>query len=192
MWTFDQWMHLLAVLAWPAVAVIAGVAWVHGCRLLLESVDAITSAVIRCVNDNSGKWSRIALQGLARYADTHPPTDPRCLGMTTQVRETSERAMLAVLAARGGFPARQNEAPGRSLVREVREMYDEIRKPTPRPEPVAGSPAPGMTDLMVTPESLDEYLGVDGGLDGAVDDLYAGMVTADEDTGTDAEMGDLE
>lgn len=179
MWTFDQWMHLLAVLAWPTVALIAGVAWVHGCRLLATALIDRTQQLHDVANVAVSKICGAWMQTTARAAGPVPVD-----WELERLAGTSERALLAVLAARGGFPARQNEAPGRSLVREVREMYQELEFPTPRPEPVAGSPAPGMTDLMVSPESLDEYL---------ADDLYAQFTATDEDAQQlDHEGGDLE
>lgn len=188
MWTFDQWMHLLAVLAWPSVAVIAGAAWVHGCRLIAE-------VWLDAQRDRTQQLHDVANVAVSKICGAWMQTTARAAGPVPadweleRLAGTSERALLAVLAARGGFPARQNEAPGRSLVREVREMYAELERPTPRPEPVAGSPVPGMTDLMVSPESLDEYLA-----DATLNDLYAGMVVTDEDTDMDTEpgMGDLE
>lgn len=185
MWIFDQWMHLLAVLAWPAVAVIVGLAWVHGCRLLLDAAELWGMGFQEAI-ENAAKRACSTAIAVSRQMSPVPTTKREA------VETTCERALLAVLAARGGFPARQNEAPGRSLVREVREMYLELEQPTPRPEPAAGSQAPGMTDLMVSPESLDEYLDMDGGLDGAVDDLYAGMMATDDDTRhSNDEEGDL-
>lgn len=181
LWTFDQWMHLLAVLAWPAVALIAGVAWVHGCRLLFDAMDNWKIYVGDAVCDATKDLCE-TFMAVARQVGPVPATKRE------MIETTCERALLAVLAARGGFPARQNEAPGRSLVREVREMYQELEQPTPRPEPVAGNHAPGMTDLMVSPESLDEYL---------VDDLYAQFTATEEDAADyveteTADLADLE
>jgi hypothetical protein len=178
--TFDQWMHLLAVLAWPAVALIAGVAWVHGCRLIAEvwldaqeSRTKMLDQIRRQIWSIQGYWEGVNAERLR--------PDPK-----KDVAVTSERALLAVLAARGGFPAKQAEAPGRALVREVREMYQELDEPTPRPEPALSTVGVG-----VGAGSVDDF---DIEIDGVADDLFAEFMATDEDAAQAAtgDEGDLE
>jgi hypothetical protein len=187
MWTPDQCMHLLAVLAWPAVAVIAGLAWVHGCHLLLEAVnelvDGSVETVAHVIPSAVGKICVTWMQTTARAAGPVPVD-----WEAERVAVTSERALLAVLAARGGFPAKQSEEPGRALVRAIREMYSELDRPTPRPEPTAVAGVGEWSGELETADGMD---GVDGEM---ADDLYAQFVATDDDAAqpADDEMEDLE
>lgn len=188
--TFDQWTHLLAVLAWPAVAVIAGVTWVHGCRLVATALLDRTQQLSSAVNVGSSAISKICgtwMQTTARAAGPVPVD-----WEAERVAATSERALLAVLAARGGFPAKQSEEPGRALVRAIREMYSELDRPTPRPEPIAVAGVAGWSGEL---ETVDDIDGIIDRMDGeTADDLYAQFVATDDDAAqpADDEMGDLE
>lgn len=52
------------------------------------------------------------------------------------IARTSEAALIAILTVNGGFPGAPGDEVGRAIVREVREMYSEIDKPTlPKPKP---------------------------------------------------------
>lgn len=153
--TFDQLTHLLAVLAWPAVALIGGIAFVHGCRLLVDGLDdalrRLSDLVDRRVPQALGMWLRVT----ARKSGPVPVDWER-----ERLAATSERALLAVLAANGGFPARQSDDAARMLVREVRKMYEEVDDPTPAPvpSPAAGSGEGGLDpDLDVV--SIEDLFG---------------------------------
>lgn len=64
--TTDQTLTLLAILAWPSVAVIAGVAFVHGIRLLVEAIFDQTARMALAKAASDDKWRTLANQALAR------------------------------------------------------------------------------------------------------------------------------
>lgn len=177
--TFDQLVHLLAVLAWPAVAIIAGIAWVHGCRLLAE---AAQNSATKISHDATFDTTRKLQLATSFLQSTVPATLFGIVGKSQKekIQASSERALLAVLTARGGFPAKQGEAPGRSLVREIREMYAELDSPTPAPVP-----APIGPEVATTGQA-------EGG-DGLVaDDIFAEYIETDEDARQDLGVLDEE
>lgn len=125
--TLDQFLYLIAALAWPLVALISGTAFVHGIRFLVEAA-----------ND----WRRTWLEGhllieerrtrtataVARLQQ--PPAPVLGHGIERQTR-MAERALEIILGVNGGIPARQQDDATRMLVREIRKMYAELEKPTP-------------------------------------------------------------
>lgn len=128
--TIDQILTLLAILAWPTVAVIAGVAFVHGIRLVVE-----------VVADQHGRGRfHLAAEGAKNRDVAFRLIDLLVLASSKLLEResrTAEEALLAVLSARGGLPVGEPGAEDqvvRQLVREVRRMYDELRNPTPEPE----------------------------------------------------------
>lgn len=156
--TFDQFTHLLAVLAWPTVALIASVAAVRCCRLLVEMLA-----------DESERWRRSSFELALLVEERRTRTAVQVAGISKpaaaletvdfQVLETSKTALMTLLAANGGFPGSANDDAVRQIVREVRKLYEEVEKPTPEPvgakeklmAPNAGGDADDLT--------LDELFG---------------------------------
>lgn len=127
--TINQFLNLLAVLAWPTVAFIASVAFVHGCRLLLEAHVLRTKQLEylqRAVTNIHGYWSAVYNERRQDELHSAPRLDRTC-----------EQAMLNVLQYHGRFPGvdgGDGDETGRVIVRQFRAMYDEIEEATPAPE----------------------------------------------------------
>lgn len=122
--TINQFLNLLAVLAWPTVATIAAWALLRGIRLLVDAAAAKNRLLDQCRKDLSfyhGYWS-------TAYCEQRQDNN------RAQLTKTCELAMLAVLQANGGFPSAPGDKVGRQLVREIREMYAELERPTQAPE----------------------------------------------------------
>lgn len=138
--TVDQTLHLLAICAWPAVALIAGTAFVHGIRLLVDATESILS----CVESWRKTYLETQLLLESRRSDTavgvasiqSRTSTRKDLPPTDKVRLMSEQALLAILQANGGFPGSRGDDTTRQLVREIRKMFAEIERPTPEPEPL--------------------------------------------------------
>lgn len=146
--SFDQFTHLLAVLAWPIVALIAGVAAVHCCRLLTEVLAdeserwrksnfelALLVEERRSRTQSHIEQERIILER-DRMSFDDPHRHPRQL--TPEMRrqavgKAAETALMTLLAANGGFPGAANDDAVRQIVREVRKLHEEVDKPTPEP-----------------------------------------------------------
>lgn len=136
MWTFEQWMRLLSVLASPAVAVISGWAFVAGCRILngsresqIEALGALGTTLKVIWNSEYAAKREAHMMELHKVGDTTSPTKIK----QRELASTCERAFIAILAANGGIPASREEKAARALVREIRDMYSEIESPTPAP-----------------------------------------------------------
>lgn len=180
MWTFEQWMGLLSVLAWPVVAVISGWAFVAGCRTLNGSRESQTEALGALGRTVGAIWNN-------QYGAKH---EERMLELRSKIGDatsfakirqrelafTCERAFLAILAANGGIPASREEKAARALVREIREMYAEIESPTKAP------PSKSRTSSPLDYDDLDPDLDEE-----TADHVYAQFATDELDA---QELGD--
>lgn len=165
--TFDQFAHLLAVLAWPTVALIAGVAAVHCCRLLTE-----------VLADESERWRKSSFElallveerrsrSALLVAQASQPEDVFDVfdGKNALVADTAKTALLTLIATNGGLLGKPSDDSVRQIVREVRKLYEEVDKPTPETQvakealraPNAGNDADDLTlDELFGPELVDE------------------------------------
>jgi hypothetical protein len=165
--TFEQWMHLLAVLAWPVVAVIV-------CRTVMSLVyhgsrviDVLWPRAEKLVQQESTRWR----DAVWRVADRISPVP----GSSAEaIEDTCERAFLAILSANGGIPASREEKALRALVREVREMYAELDQPTPAPPVAPRQPS------TLDPDDLDPDLDEE-----AADQVFAEFVSDEIDAAED-------
>lgn len=156
--TVDQTLTLLAILAWPTVAVIAGVAFVHGVRLLVDAAVDHSSRMALVRADSDTKWRNLVS---AMVQSTLPATMRAVIDSAKPTEaSTAERALLTVLAAVGGIPGEREDEAVRQLVREVRKMYSELAHPTPEPALRKRARDP-------EEEFLDEVFGIQDSDDGA-------------------------
>lgn len=164
--TFDQFAHLLAVLAWPVVAIIAGVAAVHCCRLLTEVLAdesehwRKSSFELALLVEERRSRSALLVAQASRPEDVFDIFD----GKTGLVADMAKTTLLTLLAANGGLPGSPNDDAVRQIVREVRKLYEEVDKPTPETQvakealraPNAGDDADDLTlDELFGPEVVD-------------------------------------
>lgn len=147
--TTDQFLTLLAICAWPTVALIAGVAFVHGVRLLVDA------AVDYLETYQHWQKTRQTLDG-EQFNINRSSYERLC--------RQCESSFLVILQANGGIPARQSDDAARSLVREIRKMYSEIDRPTPEP-PIVDRGSGGSEPIHVTARDLDFDIGDMGDLE---------------------------
>lgn len=137
--TFDQLTNLLAVLVWPAVAAIASTALVHVTRLIVDAVADLRRGL--------GHWALAIIREI-----THRDTVAADPTLTRTVHD----AAVAILAAQGGIPsAGPGDQFGRALVREIRNAYKEIDRPTPAP--ARRNPDDGMGGARAASVSFDDF-----------------------------------
>lgn len=132
--TTDQTLTLLAIMVWPFVALVS--CWSLYCTARLV-VDAI------CYNRSSESrvsdlrwiefWSSVLQSTLPALVRAVITDQTQQAAPGDDVRQTAERALLALIASNGGIPGRPKDETVRCLVHEVRKLYDELEHPT---EPV--------------------------------------------------------
>lgn len=178
--TFDQFTHLLAVLAWPTVALIAGVAAVHCCRLLTE-----------VLADESERWRKSSFELALLVEERRSRTAVRVarvntwpdvvgqdetemtaivragIGRKMKVGRTAETALMTLLAANGGFPGGPKDDSVRQIVREVRKLYEEVEHPTPE--------SPAAKDALRAPMADADDL--------TLDELFGPAMSMEDDDG---------
>lgn len=140
--TIDQTLHLLAVLAWPTVAVVG----LFAAYRLAAAIEFSANRLGQVSHDktlDTTRWLQLASSVLQ---STLPATIRTVTSKSRDdlLRETCERALLTILGTNGGFPAAPGDHVARQIVREIREMYAELEKPTKPPErkhPEATSPS---------------------------------------------------
>lgn len=156
--TFANFCNLLAVLVWPFVALVAAwtaqrVAWILAAswRETAESVSNRLIAAARALPSNQQQ----------RIAD--------------RLVLSAEASMLMLLQTNGAYPKAPGDKTGRAIVRELREMYAEIQRATPAPDPQRSAVVadPYEDDL-----TLDEP---DDAEDGTGSHVYAEHVDLEED-----------
>lgn len=124
----DQFLYFVAALAWPTVAIVSGIALVNATRIIASVLDD----AIRCAE--RFRQTYIETRLLVAERQSRPPTPPTAADL---VATTSASALLALIQTNGGLPSAPGDKIGRQLVREVREMYDEVHRPTPTPPATA-------------------------------------------------------
>lgn len=151
---FYHLTNILEAISGPIVALILGLAFVHGCRLLVEAHESRSRALERAAGLVASRVSFAVLRSIAKLHPT--PVRPDL----AQLEATCERVLVAIVQAVGGFPGSAKDQVGRQLVREVRKMYEEIEKPTP--EGVAGAGTSSVYAGDVADDlTLDEVYGPD-------------------------------
>lgn len=130
--TIDQTLHLLAILAWPIVAIIAGYCFLRGCTILESCVLKVTTNATHDASVQTTRWTGI-VQSIANTMLPNLLRDLTEIPRYSRDAVTSERALLAILTTTGAFPGSPADNIGRRLVREVRKMYSEIDHATPEP-----------------------------------------------------------
>lgn len=164
--TTDQFLTLLAICAWPTVALIAGVAFVHGVRLLVDGLFAAASKVSHDATFDTTRKLQLASSVLQSTlpAMVHAIATPRPVHRTDKLAATCEHALITILQANGGFPGSRGDDTTRQLVREVRKMFDEVNRPTPEP-PIVDRGGGGSEPIHVTARDLDFDIGDMGDLE---------------------------
>lgn len=154
----DQILQLLAICAWPVVALIAGTAFVRGIRLLVE----VMKSLIGCADRWRKEWWEIATY----QSEVTRMQSAIVYDKKSTLETTCERALITILQANGGFPGAQGDDTTRQMVREIRKMFAEINHPTPEPEPRLREHGAGMGDEIGSPFEI-----VDDDDEGYVDEL---------------------
>lgn len=160
--TADPTLTLLAIMVWPFVALVSCWSLYLTARLVVNAICYSRSAESRASDLRWIEfWSSVLQSTLP--ALVRAVVNDQANGAKSNVPQTAERALLALIASNGGIPARRGEDTVRLLVHEVRKLYDELEHPT-EPVRVEG--------------------GSDGGdgLDDLVDDLFSsGLIEQDFD-----------
>jgi hypothetical protein len=172
--TLDQFIALLGALAWPLVALIAGVALVHAARLGFEAADSVARRIAETIHkvshDATFDTSR-RLDLLANVVQVSLPATIRAVANDSHAARQAvghgpdpatrmaERAMELLLQTNGGFPAAHGDKVGRQLVREIREMYAELRTPTAGPANAPSASGEVVDDLTLDEPELEDGAG---------------------------------
>jgi hypothetical protein len=125
-------IEFVSLFIWPITVLIAGVAFVHGCRLLVDAAESRNRELFRCTTRICSMVEE-AIQTTRSLVPSHTPRD--------EVALASEHALVALLQSNGGFPGAKGDDTTRQMVREIRKMFQEIDHPTPEPESQAGNQA---------------------------------------------------
>lgn len=149
--TTDQTLTLLAIMVWPFVAVVACVTLVHVARMIVEALIDYRKYLKHESSFATSRWIELwssvlqsTLPALVRavIADQTRQARPG-----DDVRQTAERALVALIGSCGGIPGRPKDETVRQLVHEVRKLYDELEHPT-EPVRVDGDSGDGLYDLV--------------------------------------------
>lgn len=106
----------LAALGLPVAAAILGFALFHTARLLVGSLEVYTDLKLHALLDSAAQCAL-------------PAPSPE-EAARERLANASERALLAILQAHGGFTWKTPDG-ARQLVREIRTLFDEVDHPTP-------------------------------------------------------------
>lgn len=106
----------LAALGLPVAAAILGFAIFHTARLLVGSLEVYTDVKLHALLDSAAQCT--------------PPAPTPKEAARERLANASERALLAILQAHGGFTWKTPDG-ARQLVREIRTLFDEVDHPTP-------------------------------------------------------------
>lgn len=162
--TIDQLLRLLSILIWPVIAVTVCTTILKGISLFDKAAQSALFEIRASRKDAIFENTRWISFWASVLQSTMPATVRACMPRDSEdarLAQTSERALLAILQANGGFPGKPSDHVTRQIVREVREMYAELQEPTvvaPVAAAPSRSPGPNSDDLTLDdPEAEAEH-----------------------------------
>lgn len=111
-------LSLLDALSFPAAALILGICILRAVSALALVAETWVQCADRCCNT----LARTAT-GMLDYLVVQRSRNDR-------LADTSERALITLIGSAGGIPGSPEDKVTRQLVREIREMYEELERPT--------------------------------------------------------------
>lgn len=155
--TLDQFLHLLAVLVWPFVAIVGAIVVIRCTWLLVKTADEIANQWRRTWLERSLLVEERRASTALTVARTQARMDVKSADMPARVTASCESALLAVLQANGGFPGSRDDHVTRQMVREIREMYAELESPTKAPPAPPKSSVATFVDEFYDDEGTDRF-----------------------------------